>query len=369
MRHLVMPEAGRVEWAEATDPTPADDGVLVHPLAVSRCDLDLPMAAFGLFPGPIAVGHEAAGEVVAVGASVTAWRPGDRVIVPFQVSCGGCTACGRRAYAACDPHRAPAGAAFGFGSAGGGHPGAVADLLAVPHADHLLVGLPDGMAPEVGCLLADNVVDGWRAVAPGLAEEPGATVLVVGGLGPSVGAAAMLAADGLGAGGLVVADDDPDRLAFARALGAEVIDTSEGLPERLPRAAVVVENSGTPEGLAAAVRATEPYGRLTSVAIHFASPVPMPLLQMYTRGITLHTSRADARRLLPAVLDDVAGGRLDPARMPTTLAPMDEAAERWLRPATKLVLTACTDSKGRRGSPPHRALVPRRDERSVAPAT
>lgn len=340
MRHLLMPEAGRVEWAVTADPTPAEDGVVVAPLAVSRCDLDLPMAAFGLFPGPIPLGHEAAGEVVAVGSSVTSWAVGDRVIVPFQVSCGSCATCRRGAFAACDPHRAPAGAAFGFGEAGGGHPGAVADLLAVPHADHLLVDLPEGMAPEVGCLLADNVVDGWRAVAPGLAEEPGATVLVVGGLGPSVGASAMLTAVGMGAGGLVVADDDPDRLAFARSLGADVIDTADGIPERLPKAAVVVENSGTPEALAAAVRATEPYGRLTSVAIHFASPVPMPLLQMYTRGITVHTSRADARRLLPTVLEDVAAGRLDPARLPTTVAPMAEAAGRWLEPATKLVLSA-----------------------------
>ena len=60
---------------------------------------------------------------------------------------------------------------------------------------------------------------------------------------------------------------------------------------------------------------------------------------MYTRGITLHTSRADSRRQLPAVLGLVSSGGFDPLHVPTTVVPWDEAADAWLAPATKLVVT------------------------------
>jgi threonine dehydrogenase-like Zn-dependent dehydrogenase len=74
------------------------------------------------------------------------------------------------------------------------------------------------------------------------------------------------------------------------------------------------------------------------VAIHFAPTVPLPLLEMYTRGITFHLSRADSRRLLPDVLELFAEDRFDPLAVPTTIAPWDRADEAWLEPATKLVL-------------------------------
>jgi alcohol dehydrogenase len=67
--------------------------------------------------------------------------------------------------------------------------------------------------------------------------------------------------------------------------------------------------------------------------------VPVPVLEMYTRGITLHTSRAESRRHLPAVLELAASGAFDPLAVPTTTVPFDEAADAWLAPATKLVLT------------------------------
>ena len=60
---------------------------------------------------------------------------------------------------------------------------------------------------------------------------------------------------------------------------------------------------------------------------------------MYTRGITFHTSRADSRRYLPEVLDLVAAGRLDPLAVPTTVVDWDQAGQRWLEPAIKMVIT------------------------------
>src|SRR5262249_14498686 len=165
-------------------------GALVHPLAVARCDLDQPMAALGFFPGPFPVGHETVAEVIAIGDEVNTYRVGDRVLVPFQVSCGVCVACRDGRFGACHTYRARAGGAFGFGEAGGGHGGAVADVLAVPAADHMLLPAPDGRASAL-CTLPDNACDAYRAVGPQLAERPGGEVLIVGGAAASIGLYAL----------------------------------------------------------------------------------------------------------------------------------------------------------------------------------
>ncbi len=339
MRQLTYVEAGQVAWQEAPDPEAADAaGAIVRPLAVARCDLDPIMAGFGIFPGPFAVGHETVAEIVAVGDDVRDRRVGERVLVPFQVSCGSCVACRDGRFAACHTYRAKAGSAFGFGEAGGGHGGAVADLLAVPHADHLLIAAPDGLSAAALCTLPDNVTDGYRAVAPQLAAKPGAEVLVVGGMAASIGLYAVAAAFACGAGSVRYVDSDAGRCEAATALGADVTHLDGAWPRRFERAPIVVENTGDVDGLACALRSTDDYGTCTSVAIHFAPTTPMPLLELYTKGITYHLSRADSRRLLPEVIALAASGALDPLAVPTTIVPWDQADEAWLAPATKLVL-------------------------------
>lgn len=339
MRQLTYVEAGQVAWRDAPEPEVADaQGAIVRPLAVARCDLDPIMAGFGIFPGPFAVGHETVAEIVAVGDEVRERRVGERVLVPFQVSCGACRPCRDGRFAACSTYRAKAGAAFGFGEAGGGHGGAVADLLAVPHADHLLVRAPAGLSAAALCTLPDNVTDGYRAVAPQLAAQPGAEVLVVGGAAASIGLYAVAAALACGAGRVRYVDADADRCAAATALGADVTHLDGPWPRRLDRAPIVVENTADVEGLACALRSTDDYGTCTSVAIHFAPTTPLPLLELYTKGITYHLSRADSRRFLPEVVALAASGALDPLAVPTTVVPWDEADTAWLAPATKLVL-------------------------------
>lgn len=338
MRQLAFLDAGRVAWEEAPDPQLSDShGALVRPLAVARCDLDQPMAAFGLFPGPFALGHETVAEVIAVGEEVIERRVGERVLVPFQVSCGTCVACRERRFGACHTYRARAGGAFGFGEAGGGHGGAVADILAVPAADHMLVPAPAGSVSAL-CTLPDNACDGYRAVGPGLAEQPGAEVLIVGGATASIGLYAVAFARALGSARVRYVDHDEERCATAATLGAEVERRRGSWPRRYDRAPITVEASGELEGLNAVLRSTDDYGFCTSVAIHFAPTVPLPLLEMYTRGITFHLSRADSRRLLPVVLELFNEGLFDPLAVPTTIVPWDRADEAWLEPATKLVL-------------------------------
>jgi alcohol dehydrogenase len=161
----------------------------------------------------------------------------------------------------------------------------------------------------------------------------------VGGAGPSIGLYAVHLAVALGAGSVRYADLDAGRCAAAQALGAEVHHVTDGWPRRFDRAAVVVENTGTDEGMACALRSTEDFGTCTAVAINFAPAVPVPLLEMYTRGITLLTSRADSRRHLPTLLALAAEGVIDPLLVETEVADWGDGAEAWLLPRTKVVLT------------------------------
>jgi alcohol dehydrogenase len=340
VRQLTYIEAGRVCWQEVAEPQLTDPvAALVAPLAVARCDLDLPMAKFGLFPGPFPLGHEIVGELAATGSDINGFEVGQRVLIPFQVSCGSCAACRDSRYGGCHRYRAPVGGAFGFGAAGGDHGGGLADLIVVPAAQHMLVPAPAEIAPEVLCTLPDNFVDGFRTVAPYLDMHPGAEVLVVGGTAPSVSLYSVASALALGSDRVRYIDSDPSRCEAAERLGAEVTHHHGPWPRRFDRALITVDSTGDPDGLACVLRSTDDYGFCTGVAPHFSDTVPIPLLHMYTKGITFHVSRADSRRFLPAVIELVASGRVNPAAIPTTTVAWSEAAEAWLEPATKLVVS------------------------------
>jgi threonine dehydrogenase-like Zn-dependent dehydrogenase len=342
MQHLVFHEAGRVGWESAPDPQLSHGHeALLEPLAVARCDLDLPMAKVGLFPGPYPVGHEIAGRVAAVGDDVDRVRVGDVVIVPFQVSCGSCPPCTQRTFAACATHMAPLGGSFGFGASGGGHGGGLADGLLVPHADHLLVVPPNGhgLNATVMATLSDNVVDGYRSVVGPLIDHPGSDVLIVASTPGSLALYAAASACALGAGTVRYVDTDPTRVDAARSLGAEAIVHEGPWPKRFATAPITVDVTGDAAGLSTVIRSTDRYGYCTSLAIAFQPETPVPMLEMYTRGITFHTSRADSRRFLPEVVDLVVSGALDPLAIPTTMATWSDAAEAWLEPAIKLVVT------------------------------
>ena len=338
MRQLTYIRPGLVEWEETSTPEIDSTGALVRPLAVARCDLDRPMVAAGAFHPPFAVGHEFVAQILSVGEHVTERRVGERVLVPFQPSCGSCIACRQSRFAACHRFRAPAGAAFGFGSAGGSHGGAVADVVAVPYADHLLLPAPEGIPSAVLCTLPDNMVDAYRTVGPPLLQRPGAEVLIVGGTAPSVGLYAIAIATVLGAGSVRYVDRDPRLCGIASQLGADA-STHEGpWPRRFDRALITVDNSGDAEGLACTLRSTDDYGICSGIAIHFTPTTPVPLLDMYTKGLTFQVSRADSRLHLRAVLDLVAAGKINPLSIPTNVVDWGEAHRAWLDPAIKLVV-------------------------------
>jgi threonine dehydrogenase-like Zn-dependent dehydrogenase len=344
VRQLEITGARAVRWADVDAPALQGDGeALVRPLAVAMCDLDAAWLA-GLIPfgDPFPLGHECAAEVIEVGDAVRTVAPGDVVIVPFQISCGRCDACAAGRTGNCTT--VPRGSAYGMQPLGGPWGGALSDLLRVPFADAMLVPLGDGLDPVAVASVADNVPDGYRAVAAPLADAPGAEVLVVGGWARSVGLYAAACAGALGAERVVYADSDPGRLERAAAVGAEPLEVPAGedgapaWPAKLGRFPVTVDASGHHGGLHAALRSATPDGVCTSVAIYFEPATPVPLLEMYTRGCTLHTGRCHARALIPDVLALIAAGRLEPALVTSAVVGFDEAESALADPPTKLVL-------------------------------
>jgi alcohol dehydrogenase len=284
------------------------------------------------FPGPFALGHEFVAEVAQAGEEAGV-APGDRVVVPFQISCGRCGPCRRGVTASCT-EVAPT-SMYGIGAAGGDWGGAVGDLVRVPFADAMLVPLPDAVDAVAVASLSDNVADGWRTVGPQLADRPGAPVLIVGGGAQAVSLYAVQVAVALGSERVVFLDDDPGRLELAERLGAEVVEGR--IPGKAGSFPITVNAATNHAGLHCAIRSTEPGGACTNVGIYFEAETPVPLGEMYMRGIHLHTSRVSSRAVLPEVLGLVTSGRLDPAAVTSTVAAFADAQEALLDPPTKLV--------------------------------
>jgi len=339
MQQLTYTAPGRLEWREADEPRlQSDRAALVRPLAVATCDLDaLILAGESPFPAPFPIGHECVAEVIDAGEDAGSLAPGQLVSVPFQISCGECAPClrGRTGNCASVDFMST----YGFGPAVARWGGFLADSVLVPYAEHMLVPLPDGLAPAAVASASDNIADAWRSVAPSLAEEPGASVLVVGGASSgSIGLYAAAIALALGAESVTYVDADAARRALAESFGAETLALADA-PQRLGPFPVTVDSCADADGLALALRSTAPDGICTSTAIYFGEQPALPLLEMYTKCITFKTGRAHARAAIPHVLALAASGELQPERVTTRTVRWGDAAEALLeRDWTKLVI-------------------------------
>ena len=325
MRALTYTGPHELEWREAPEPELSSDrAALVRPLAVATCDLDaLIVAGASPFPAPFAIGHECVAEVLDVGDAVTSLEPGELVSVPFQISCGECAPCRRGRSANCSTVAFMS--TYGFGPAVAEWGGFLSDAVRVPYAEHMLVPLPQGLRPAALASASDNISDAWRAVAPGLAAEPGAAVLVVGGASSgSIGLYAVALALALHASRVLYVDADESRRRTAEELGAEAMAHA---PKRLGPFPITVDSSAQEEGLVLALRSTAPDGTCTSTAIYFGEQPSLPLLEMYTKGITFKTGRVHAREAIPHVLELAAAGAIQPERITTRVIPWADAAE------------------------------------------
>jgi alcohol dehydrogenase len=335
VRQLTYIEKDRLEWREAPEPRIEAEGeALVRPVAVATCDLDLWMVRGRVpYQGPLPAGHEGVGEVTDVGAAVSTVEPGQLVSIPFQVSCGECATCARGHTGNCE--RVGRMATYGL-PIGENHGGFLSDSVKVPFADGMLLAVPDGIEPASIASLSDNIPDAWRSVGPQLEAQPGAEVLVCGGAG-SIALYAVAIAVALGAGRVDFAGGSPEHRALAEELGATLLE--EEFPERVGPYPIAVDFSATHEGLACALRSTAPDGICTINAIYFEPETPVPLLEMYTKGIHVSTGRVHARPAMEPVLELVREGRLRPQEITAETAAWDEAAEAVAGHGGKLVIS------------------------------
>src|SRR3954449_9293344 len=215
---------------EHPDPTiqkPTDAIISVTSTGLCGSDLHL-YEVLGPFiePGSI-LGHEPMGIVEEVGGEVTNLAPGDRVVIPFQISCGHCFMCDQGLQTQCETTQVRdegmGAALFGYTKLYGSVPGGQAEFLRVPHADGTSIKVPDGPPDERFVYLSDVLPTAWQAVE--YAAIPDGGTLVVLGLGPIGDMSARIARH---KGQRVIAVDMvPERLQRASERGAEVVNFDE----------------------------------------------------------------------------------------------------------------------------------------------
>ena len=360
MRALTWQGTEHVEVTDVPDPViqePTDIVIQVTSTAICGSDLHL-YGVLGPFlkPGDV-LGHEAMGIVEAAGADVTHLRPGDRVVVPFNISCGHCWMCQRGLFAQCETtqvrDQGKGAALFGYTSLYGSVPGGQAQYLRVPQAQFGPVKVPEGAPDEQFLYLSDILPTAYQAVT--YAEVPDGGTLAVLGLGP-IGQLAARIARYQGVPRVIGVDPVPERRAAASQFGVETLDpdelddTAAALIELVdgrgpdavidavgmeahghdePRGTRLVELAQKATGLlpdAAASKLTDKAGLDRLDALHTAVKAvrrggtasisgvyggeadPMPMMEMFDRGIQLRMGQAHVRRwiddLMPMVSSD-----------------------------------------------------------------
>ncbi len=335
MRELNFIDKGKLEWREAEEPRLQGEGeALVRPLSVATCDLDK-LLVRGLAPAeePFPFGHECVAEVTEIGDEVTGVKPGDVVSVPFQISCGECETCRRGHTGNCE--RVERMAMYGL-PMGTNYGGFLSDSARVPFADAMLVRVADGVEPASIASLSDNIPDAWRTVGPQLEERPGAPVLIAAS-GASIALYAVSIALALGAERVDMVGGNSWLREKAEELGANLLD--EEIPKRIGLYPITVDASGDVDGLACALRSTEPEGVCTSIGIYFTETTPVPLLEMFTKGIRFHTGRAHARPAMEPIMELVENGSFQPELVTGETADWDDAPEAIAGHRSKLVIS------------------------------
>jgi threonine dehydrogenase-like Zn-dependent dehydrogenase len=373
MKALTWQGKRDVRVEEVPDPRiqePTDAIVKVTSAAICGSDLHL-YEVLGpyLSPGDV-LGHETMGIVEEVGSEVTHIAPGDRVVVPFNISCGHCWMCDRQLYAQCETtqvrDQGKGASLFGYTSLYGSVPGGQAQYLRVPQAQFGPIKVPDGPSDQRFLYLSDILPTAWQAVA--YADVPPGGTLAVLGLGP-VGQLAARIALQQGVERVLGVDLVPARLALAKEFGVETVDFTEvddvaealidltgGRGPDSTIEAVGMEAHGSPGAQAAqtavgllpdaiarpfidkaavdrldalhtAMKATRRGGTVSISGVYGGEADPMPMMEIFDRGLQLRMGQAHVRRwtdeILPLVLDDA--DPLGTERLATHLLPLAEA--------------------------------------------
>jgi len=311
----------RVE--EVPDPRieqPTDAVIRVTSSGICGSDLHLyeMMGAF-MDEGDI-LGHEPMGVVEEVGPEVAQIKPGDRVVVPFNVSCGHCFMCEQELYSQCETtqvrEQGKGGSLFGYTKLYGQVPGGQAELLRVPHAQFGPIKVPEGPPDEHFVYLSDVLPTAWQAVAYAAIPEGGAVAVF--GLGP-IGQMCCRIALQQGASEVFGIDLIEERLEMARRHGVHTLDARE--QDDVPQALRELTGGRGPDSVIDAV-GMEAHGALFGkLAQQLASLLPDAVAtSLIEKGgvdrlSVLHTAIDAVRRGGTISLSGVYGGAMDPMPM------------------------------------------------------
>lgn len=349
MKALVFHKPKHVSVDTVEDPTIEENrDVILKVTSTAICGSDLHIYN-GFFPQakPLVLGHEFMGIVEEVGSGVRNLKKGDRVVVPFPISCGTCHFCNMNLPTHCESsnpeHYGPeggllegkGGALFGYTDLYGGYSGGQAELVRVPYADFGPRVVPENLSDEQALFLTDIFPTGWAAID--WAELKGGETVVVFGAGP-VGIMAMKSAWLQGAGRVIAVDTQQYRLDKAKMVAnVEIINGKESDAVELIRdmtggygADVCVDavgmeadqsffskaknliqgEVGTMKVLAYCFDAVRRGGTVTVVGVYGSPYDNFPLYQWFDKGVKLRGGQAPVHNYIDHLIDLVATGKV-----------------------------------------------------------
>jgi threonine dehydrogenase-like Zn-dependent dehydrogenase len=313
------------------------------------------------------MGHETMGEVVEVGRDNTKLKVGDRVVVPFTISCGECFFCQRGFYSGCErsnPDRSkvtklwgnsPAGL-FGYSHLLGGYSGGQAEYLRVPYADVGPIKVPEGLTDEQVLFLSDIFPTGYMAAE--FCNIQAGDTIAIWGCGP-VGQMAIRSAFLLGAARVIAIDAVPERLTLAASAGAITLDfLDEDIYDRIMElthgrgADACIDAVGTeadasaswdsridrikvamfmgtdrPHVLRQAILCCRNFGTVSIVGVYGGFLDKIPMGSAINRGLTFRMAQTPVQHYLPILMDRIEKGEIDPSFVITHRATLEEGPE------------------------------------------
>jgi alcohol dehydrogenase len=303
---------------------PTDAIVRITKTTICGTDLhilkgDLPSCT----PGRI-LGHEGVGVVDEVGAAVTAFKPGDKVLVSCVSACGKCVYCRKGMFSHCTT---------GGWILGNTIDGTQADFVRIPHADTSLYPIPDGADEEALVMLSDILPTGFECGVLNGKIQPGCTVAIVG-AGP-VGLAALLTAQFFSPGKIVMIDLDDNRLEVSKRFGAtDTVNSTDGKAMEAVMALTeqvgvdtAIEAVGIPATFELCEQIVAPGGVIANIGVHGVK-VDLHLEKLWDRNISITTRLVDTVST-PMLLKVLGSGKIDPKLLITHRFKFDQILEAY----------------------------------------
>jgi threonine dehydrogenase-like Zn-dependent dehydrogenase len=344
MKAVAFQGVGEVRVVDVAKPSlKGPDEALLKVTLGALCGSDLhayngraPMSAGEL------LGHEFVGVVEDVGSGVKRFKPGDRVVASFYVSCGYCALCRKGWFNECLNI-----ATFGFGEVMGGLGGGQAEYIVVPMADHSMEPIPAGMSDEQAIFVGDILATGFFA-AERAEIKPGDMVAVIG-AGP-VGLMATMCAQLFGPARVFVVDMVDSRLEVAQELGGNPINASHAHPVEAIASQTggigadsSIEAVGAAASVETAIQCVRGGGTISMVGVPSQLIGDFPYWTMWERALTFRSGRCNVQKYMRPLLDLIAAGRLKPELIISHRMKLDQAEEAYrmfaAREATKIVFT------------------------------